>query len=83
MITEVAKVDWEQTKDALRHEVRRVTDLLRSVREPDIPAVGQWTLAEVAMHLSQVWVVVPGLARRDLPGIYEVMPTLAGERVRG
>jgi len=30
------------------------------------------------MHLSQAWVVVPGLARQDLSRIYEVMPDLAG-----
>lgn len=78
MTTEVAKVDWGRTTDALRREVRRVTDLLRSVRDPDVPAVGQWTLAEVAMHLSQVWLVVPGLARRDLSRIHEVMPDLPG-----
>lgn len=78
MTIEGTKVDWEQTTAALRHEVCRVTELLRSVRDPDIPAVGQWTLAEVAMHLSQAWLVVPGLARRDLSRIYEVMPSLAG-----
>ncbi|MDQ4031651.1 MAG: hypothetical protein M3332_05035 [Actinomycetota bacterium] len=53
-------------EDALRDEVRRVTTLLRSIRDPEAPAVGQWNLAEVAMHLSQAWVVVPGLARQDL-----------------
>lgn len=83
MTTEVTKSDWEQTKDALRHEVRRVADLLRSVREPEVPAVGQWTLAEVAMHLSQAWMVVPGLARRDLSRIHEVMPSLAGAAGEG
>ncbi len=78
MTAGVRKVDWEQTQNALRDEVRRVTALLRSVRDPDAPAVGEWTLAEVAMHLSQAWVVVPCLARQDLSRIYEVMPSLAG-----
>ncbi|HEY2766122.1 MAG TPA: maleylpyruvate isomerase N-terminal domain-containing protein [Pseudonocardiaceae bacterium] len=75
---DLENVEWDRTQDALRDEVRRVTELLRSVRDPSAPAVGQWSLAEVAMHLSQVWVVVPGLARRDLSRIYEVMPSLAG-----
>ncbi|HEX2298118.1 MAG TPA: maleylpyruvate isomerase N-terminal domain-containing protein [Pseudonocardiaceae bacterium] len=70
--------EWYRIQSALRREVTRVTDLLRSVREPDAHAVGQWTLAEVAVHLSQAWLVVPGLARRDLSRIYEVMPSLAG-----
>ncbi|MQA12901.1 MAG: hypothetical protein GEV09_01675 [Pseudonocardiaceae bacterium] len=55
-----------------------MTTLLRSVRDPAAPTVGNWTLAETAMHLSQVWLVAPGLARRDLSGIYGVMPSLAG-----
>ncbi|MGH3536214.1 MAG: SCP2 sterol-binding domain-containing protein [Pseudonocardiaceae bacterium] len=75
---ELGNVEWDRAQDALRKEVRRVTALLRSVRDPDAPAVGQWSLAEVAMHLSQVWVVVPGLARHDLSRIYAVMPSLAG-----
>lgn len=72
------KAGWERAQDALRDEVRRVTALLRSIREPAAPAVGNWNLAETAMHLSQVWLVAPGLARQDLSGIYEVMPGLAG-----
>ncbi|MDQ3989368.1 MAG: SCP2 sterol-binding domain-containing protein [Actinomycetota bacterium] len=69
---------WRQAQDALRDEVHRVTTLLRSIRDPAASAVGGWNLAETAMHLSQVWLVAPGLARRDLSGIYEVMPSLAG-----
>jgi hypothetical protein len=68
---------WQQSLDALRDEVRRVTELLRSVRDPGAPAVGQWSLAEVAMHLSQGWVAMPGLARRDLSRVYAVLPDLA------
>ncbi len=30
------------------------------------------------MHLSQAWVVVPGLPRRDLSRTYEVVPSIAG-----
>ncbi|MGH3978321.1 MAG: SCP2 sterol-binding domain-containing protein [Pseudonocardiaceae bacterium] len=78
MVASTMTVDWERIQDALRDEVRRVTSLLRSVRDPEAAAVGQWSLAEVAMHLSQAWLVVPGLARRDLSRIYEVMPGLAG-----
>lgn len=77
MATDVA-VGWRLAQDALRDEVHRVTTLLRSIRDPAAPAVGGWNLAETAMHLSQVWLVAPGLARQDLSGIYEVMPSLAG-----
>jgi hypothetical protein len=73
-----AQVGWDRTQDALRDEVRRVAALLRSIREPQAPAVGQWNIAEVALHLAQAWLVVSGLARRDLSRIYAVMPSLAG-----
>ena len=76
METRTAAVDWGAVQDRLRAEVRRTVELLRSVRDPDAPAVGEWSVAEVAMHLSQAWIVVPGLARRDLSRIYEVLPDI-------
>ncbi|MGQ0718449.1 MAG: maleylpyruvate isomerase N-terminal domain-containing protein [Pseudonocardiales bacterium] len=78
MVASRSKVEWQQGQDALRDEVARVTDLLRSIQDPGPHAVGQWNLAEVAMHLSQAWVVVPGLARRDLSPIHDAVPSLAG-----
>lgn len=48
-------IEWQRTLDALRHEVHRVAGLLRSVRAPEAAAVGQWSIAEVAVHLSQAW----------------------------
>ncbi|MGH4008892.1 MAG: SCP2 sterol-binding domain-containing protein [Pseudonocardiaceae bacterium] len=55
-----------------------MTTLLRSIQDPGAPAVGQWNLGEVAMHLSQVWLAAPGLARRDLSRLYDVIPSIAG-----
>lgn len=78
MVASATKAEWKQGQDALRHEVRRVTTLLRSIRDPEPHAVGQWNLGEVAMHLSQAWIAVPGLARRDNSRINEVVPSLAG-----
>ncbi|MDQ4012029.1 MAG: SCP2 sterol-binding domain-containing protein [Actinomycetota bacterium] len=73
-----SKIEWQQGQDALRDEVARVIVLLRSIQDPQPYAVGQWNLGEVAIHLSQVWVAVPGLARCDLSRIHEVVPSLAG-----
>jgi hypothetical protein len=73
-----SKIEWQQGQDALRDEVARVTTLLRSVHDSGPHAVGQWNLGEVAMHLSQAWTTVPGLAKRDLSGIHEVVPSVAG-----
>jgi len=79
VVAGATQAHWQQGQDALRDEVRRVTALLRSIQDPEPHAVGHWNLGEVAMHLSQVWIVVPGLARRDLSRAREVVPNLAGD----
>jgi hypothetical protein len=65
MRANTSSAQWQQGLDALRDEVQRVTTLLRSISEPGAPAVGQWNIAEVAMHLSQVWIGLPSLASAD------------------
>jgi uncharacterized protein (TIGR03083 family) len=82
MVASATRADWQHAQDALRAEVERVTALLRSVRDPGAPAVGQWNVAEVATHLSQAWVAVTGLAWGDLCDLYELIPSIrrmAGE----
>ncbi|MEW6472324.1 MAG: maleylpyruvate isomerase N-terminal domain-containing protein [Actinomycetota bacterium] len=47
-------------------------DLLRSVRHPDRPAVGAWTVAELAVHMLHVFVFELGVIRRDpLPAVFD------------
>ena len=77
MVASVSAAQWQQSQDALRNEVRRVTTLMRSITDPGIPAVGQWNIAEVAMHLSQNWMLVPGMARQDLSRYKAVVPGIA------
>lgn len=78
MVTRATNAAWLQGQDALREEVARVTALLRSIQDPTPPAVGQWNLGEVAMHLSQAWLGLPCLEKRDLSRVYEVLPNIAG-----
>lgn len=61
--------DWAAVHDALGREVDRTVGVLRTVGRPAAPAVGEWTAAEVAVHLSQAWAVVSGLARREPPAV--------------
>lgn len=82
-MTTVDTAAWTRAQGALRYEVDRVVDLLRNVRNPTAPAVGDWNLGEVAMHLSQAWVAVPGLARQDLTGVFDVVPNLEGTAGEG
>jgi hypothetical protein len=63
--------DWAQARKALANAVLDVTTMMKSVRDPDRPALGQWTIAEVGMHLSQAWLAVPSLARQDLSPVRE------------
>lgn len=61
----IAEVDWEELQDALRQAVPRVTTLLRSLSDSHGSALGQWSVADVATHLSHAWEIVPGLARGE------------------
>ena len=72
------RVDWERGRRALAAEVARVVGLLRTSAVPSAPALGGWTVAEVAVHLSQAWLAVPGLARRDLSEVHQVVPARPG-----
>jgi hypothetical protein len=75
MVASVSAAQWERSQDALRDEVRRVTTLMRSISDPSIPAVGEWNIAEVAMHLSQNWMLVAGQARQDISQYTAVVPS--------
>jgi hypothetical protein len=66
VVASAIQTDWQHGQDALRQEVRRVTTLLRSIENPLLPTLGQWNLAEVALHLAQAWSGLPALARQDL-----------------
>lgn len=68
--------DTRRARRYLTAEVGRVVALLRTVRDRDAPALGEWSVAEVAMHLSQAWIAVPGLARQDLSALRAAVPGL-------
>ncbi|MGI8983265.1 MAG: maleylpyruvate isomerase N-terminal domain-containing protein [Acidimicrobiales bacterium] len=70
-------VDWSRTLVALREEEARVAALVRSIRNPGAHAVGDWTVGDVAMHLTQGLLVVPGLAREDMTDAHQTLPALA------
>ncbi|HET7487858.1 MAG TPA: maleylpyruvate isomerase family mycothiol-dependent enzyme [Acidimicrobiales bacterium] len=77
--TAAPAVDWRTAARQLEAEVKRVTAMLRSVPDPAAPALGQWSVAEVAMHLSQAWIAVPGMARQDLGEVRAMLPSV-GDR---
>lgn len=77
MVAGASQAAWQQGQDALRDEVQRVTAVLRSIQDPGVPAVGRWSLGEVAMHLSQVWIGLPSLRNQDLSPVHAVLPSTA------
>ena len=77
MTAGAATLRGAKAQDALRDVVGQLTRTLRNLNGK-APALGEWTLAEVALHLSQVWVVVPALARGDLKRVRELAPGLVG-----
>lgn len=83
MSAPAAQTNWQQAQQALGNEARRVTALLRSIEDAHPVALGQWSLGEVATHLSQVWVELPRLARGEGPALIRDMRELAGATVRG
>ena len=78
MVSQLTVADWQRGQDALRQEVQRVTALLRSIKDPTVPAVGSWNLGDVAVHLSQAWLLVNCLAQQDLSPFHVMIPRAAG-----
>ena len=74
--TDGTPVSWRQATRYLGAEVKRVVAMLRTVRHPNAPALGAWSAADVAVHLSQAWIAVPGLAKDDLGEVHALLPDL-------
>jgi uncharacterized protein (TIGR03083 family) len=51
-MTATTTVDWEAARRAVAEAGPRLTSMLRNVRRPDAPALGQWDLTQVATHIS-------------------------------
>jgi len=77
MTTDAPTVNWADAQETLRNAVTRLTTMLRTIPASTSTVLGEWNPTEVAMHLSQAWTVVPGMARRDLSRALEVLPGMA------
>ncbi len=64
MVTATTTVDWAAAQRAVAEAGPRLTSLLRSVQRPDEPAIGEWSLIQVATHASlvvdAVWAMTKG-----------------------
>src|SRR5690242_17256306 len=59
-------VDPTAARQALAAVVPRLTELIRSIRNPGAPALGEWNAGQVAVHLAHAWEILPSLSQRRL-----------------
>ncbi|MDQ3641125.1 MAG: maleylpyruvate isomerase family mycothiol-dependent enzyme [Actinomycetota bacterium] len=62
-MTAATTVDWAAAQRAVAEAGPRLTSLLRSVRKPEAPALGEWNLGQVAVHVSLVTDAVWAMTR--------------------
>lgn len=70
-------VDWAGARAALAESTDQLTRLLRSVDDPDRPALGVWTVAEVGTHLTHAFDIVSGLALQEQSSFLDDLAGLA------
>ena len=58
-------VDAAEAQAAAATLVVRIAALIRSIRNPTAPAIGEWSVRDVAVHLGHVWQGLPAMARRQ------------------
>jgi hypothetical protein len=58
--------DGRRAYAALSAVVPRLTALIRSIKRPERPALGEWNAGDVAVHLAHAWETLPALAAGDL-----------------
>ena len=85
MQTMVPPIDWLAAQEAVRGAAARVTPMLRAVRHPEAPALGPWTVRDVAAHISHAMDTVAAMAKGGggiLPDVWG-LSTLTGAMVQG
>jgi uncharacterized protein (TIGR03083 family) len=66
-------VDPGAARAALATVAGRLSALIRSSTQPDAPAIGEWNVADTAVHVGNAWDVLPRLAAGEMePPIGEV-----------
>ena len=58
--------DGQRAYAALSAVVPRLSSLIRSIKRPETPALGEWNVGDVAVHLAHVWETLPVLASGNL-----------------
>ena len=64
--------DWDEARTAVETMAGRVAGLIRSVPDPDTPALGVWTAGQLAAHLTHVFEVDRGLLEEVPPPLEDL-----------
>jgi hypothetical protein len=62
-VTYVTDADPSVMRDAITRNTTKLSALLRSASHPERPAVGEWNVGDVAVHVSQIFNVLTATAR--------------------
>jgi uncharacterized protein (TIGR03083 family) len=84
-VTATTTVDWAAARGAVAQAGPRLTAMLRSATKPEAPALGEWDVTQLALHVSHVVDAVTAMTRGGgnlLSDITE-LPTLQRVMVEG
>ena len=81
----IGQVDPAAAQSAVASSAARLTSLLRSATRPQAPALGEWDLTDVAVHLSHSVDGITAMAKGGGPLLEDIdqLPMLTGALVRG
>lgn len=71
-------VDLADARAAIAEVVPRLSALVRSIDDTERPALGEWSVGDVAVHLAHVWEALPALAAGTLESPIQELGGLAG-----
>src|SRR5437899_310947 len=79
-------MSWLDTRTSLENTAARFSELLHGVKDPDVPAVGAWSVAETAAHVREVATLNSAWATGGLPPpeyreVYELAATVSIDQV--
>ena len=72
--------DGQRAYAALRTVVPRLSALIRSIKRLATPALGEWNVGDVAIHLAHVWETLPALASGERESPLQQCSTLCRNR---
>jgi len=77
-MTVASTADPAEARAALTTVAGRLSTLLRSSPRPEAHAIGEWTVADTAVHVGNAWDLLPKLAAGEIDPLIDEVWELAG-----